>query len=277
MAIIIGVWRLAVKRLFLYNKQRPAEEGDLMVEQDPARKLSYWLLKKVNKAVRDYNLIEDGDRIAVAVSGGKDSLSLLRLLQVRQESAQEHYELIAVHVQSDYIPGGEAQRARLESWLADNLLPYAIESISIRPGPGDRQPNCFWCSWNRRKAIFLTAHRLGANKVAFGHHADDIAQTALLNLFYHGRLETMEPRVEFFGGLITVIRPLAYVPEKELARFAQASDFPQEPYCCPTGLDSRRAKIAQLLRVIESDCPGVKDNLARAVSRCRLKPEGHSP
>jgi tRNA 2-thiocytidine biosynthesis protein TtcA len=245
-----------------------------MADQETARKLSYWLLKKVNKAARDYKLIEDGDRIAVAVSGGKDSLSLLRLLQVRRESAREQYELIAVHVQTDYIPGGEAHSARLESWLADNRIPYAIEPISIPPSaPGSEpQPNCFRCSWNRRKAIFLTAHRLGANKVAFGHHADDVAQTTLLNLFYHGRLETMEPRVEFFGGLITVIRPLAYVPEKELLRFARANDFPLEPYCCPNSRSSRRAKMAQLLRAIEADCPRVKVNLARAVSRCRSAP-----
>lgn len=236
-----------------------------MADQERAAKLGFWLLKKVNKAIRDHDLIEDGDRIAVAVSGGKDSLSLLQLLRLRRESAREHYELIAVHVQSGYIPGAEAHRARLESWLADNLVPYSIE-----PAPDEAEGSgCFRCSWNRRKAIFLAAQRLGANKVAFGHHADDIAQTALLNLFYHGRLETMEPKVELFDGAITIIRPLAYVPEKDLVRFAGASDFPPAPGCCPRGQGSRRALVARLLREVEADYPRAKLSLAHAVSLCR--------
>jgi len=129
------------------------------------------------------------------------------------------------------------------------------------------EPSCFWCAWNRRKGLFQTAHELGCNKVAFGHHADDVAQTTLLNLFYQGRLETMEPKVEFFEGVITVIRPLVYVPEKEIVRFAQAAGFPLQGVACPHAVTSRRTKMARLLRQIETECPQVKVNLFRAVRR----------
>jgi len=121
----------------------------------------------------------------------------------------------------------------------------------------------------RRKALFLAADRLGCNKMAFGHHSDDVAQTTLLNLFYHGRLETTEPRVTFFGGKITVIRPLLYVPEKELFRFARACEFPVGGAPCPQGANSARTKMQNLLRTLEKDCPQVKANLFRATQQHR--------
>jgi tRNA 2-thiocytidine biosynthesis protein TtcA len=101
--------------------------------------------------------------------------------------------------------------------------------------------------------------------MAFGHHADDVAQTTLLNLLHHGRLEMMEPRVSFFGGKIIVIRPLVYVPEKELVRFARSCGFPMDAPPCPRSLTSTRTKMKDLLRTIEKDCPQVKINLFRAV------------
>jgi len=225
------------------------------------------LIKKINKANRDFDLIADGDRIAVAVSGGKDSLTLLELLHRRRRSVREDYALVPVHVISDWRCTDQDQRAWLEQYFQSLGLEYAFPEITIMgDGEGDqREPDCFWCAWNRRKALFQTAHALHCNKVAFGHHADDIAQTTLLNLFYQGRLETMEPKVEFFDGVITLIRPLAYVPEKETVRFARAAGFPLEQTTCPNALTSQRARMAQLLRQIEADCPQVKVNLFRAV------------
>lgn len=232
-----------------------------------ADKLAYYLLKKVNKAIRDYQMIKDGDRVAVAVSGGGDSLSLLRLLQVRQRSVPERYELIAVHVLDDGV-----RDANLEAWFQAAGVETAFESMNVSPDEPRPLP-CFRCTWYRRKALFLAADRLGCNKVAFGHHADDVAETTLLNLFYHGRLETMEPRVEFFGGRFTVIRPLIYVPKKELTRFAQASDFPAPPSPCPNSRTSKRARMAELLREIERDNPRVKTFLWRAVQRYKKQSE----
>jgi tRNA 2-thiocytidine biosynthesis protein TtcA len=233
----------------------------------PERPLAERLLRKVNKAVREYDLIRDGDRIVVAVSGGGDSLSLLQLLQMRQRSVPEKVDLVAVHVYDD---AGTDERLRmgLEAWFQTNEVEYAFEPLEV-PEDEPRPLSCFRCAWHRRKALFLTADQLNCTKVAFGHHADDVAETALLNLFYSGRLESMEARVEFFGGRITVIRPLFYVPKEELARFAQASGFPSPPPHCPNSLTSRRARVQAILQDLESDHRGARSNLLRALRRAK--------
>lgn len=233
-------------------------------------RLAFYLLKKINKALRHYSMIEDGDRIVVAVSGGKDSLSLLKLLQLRKRTDSQKYDLVAVHVQSDYRCAGCAHRETLERIFEEYGIQFAFEQIrvTVTEDGTRRAPTCFWCSWNRRKALFLTAQRLGCNKVAFGHHADDVAQTTLLNLFYHGRLETMEPKVVFFDGKITVIRPLVYVPEREVIRFAKANNFPSQLCRCPNSFTSKRTRMKEVLRTVEKECPKVKINLSKAIENC---------
>jgi tRNA 2-thiocytidine biosynthesis protein TtcA len=232
-------------------------------------KRAFFLLKKVNKGIRDYDLIEDGDRIAVAVSGGKDSLSLLKLLNVRRRAVRERYDLVAVHATSSLSCGASLARPQLEEFLREEGVEYSFEDPSLADREDKRAElaDCFSCSWKRRKTLFLAAHRLGCNKLAFGHHADDVAHTTLMNLFFHGRLETMEPRVSFFGGKIIVIRPLIYVPEKELARFARTCGLPVSGAQCPMGMTSKRARMAAVLRAVERDCPQAKVNLFRAVRK----------
>jgi len=236
-------------------------------ERALTERLGYSLLKKVNKAVHEHGLIEDGDRIVVAVSGGSDSLSLLRLLQMRQRSVPEKVDLIAVHVYDDAGPD-ERLRINLEAWFQASGVECAFELLEV-PAEEPRPLPCFRCAWHRRKALFLTADRLNCNKVAFGHHADDVAETALLNLFYSGCLESMGPRVEFFGDKITVIRPLVYVPKEELTRFAQASGFPPPPPRCPNSLTSRRARMQAILQELERDHQGTRSNVLRALRRAQ--------
>jgi tRNA(Ile)-lysidine synthase TilS/MesJ len=238
------------------------------VEAVPEHPLSKKLLKRVNKASYEYDLIEDGDRIVVAISGGGDSLSLLQLLQMRQRSVPEKHGLIAVHVYDD-IGADERLCTDLETWFQDSGVEYAFEPLGV-PADEPRPLTCFRCAWYRRKALFLAADRLNCNKVAFGHHADDVAETALLNLFYSGRLESMEPRVEFFDGKITAIRPLVYVPKKDLTRFAQVSGFPPPPPRCPNSLTSRRTRMQVILGELEKDHPEVRSNLRRALRRARI-------
>jgi tRNA 2-thiocytidine biosynthesis protein TtcA len=238
-----------------------------------ADRLSFYLLKKVNKAIREHRLIEEGDRVAVAVSGGKDSLGLLRLLRDRQRSARERYELVALHVLDEAQRGQSGCPAELEEWLQHEVGEYHLLDMDISEDE-PRPLNCFRCSWHRRKALFRAAHRLGCPKLALAHHADDAAQTALLNLFYHGRLETIEPRVSFFGGQVIVIRPLIRVPEKEMMRFARASAFPVCSGCCPREDESRRERMKELMREVERDMPRARINLLRAVDRCRVAERG---
>ncbi len=231
-------------------------------------RLAYYMLKKVNKAGRTYDLLADGDRIAVAVSGGKDSNTLLDLLHRRR--GVERCHLVAVHV----LTGGEAcpvtvDLAELERWLRElgvEYVPVPMESATGQPRREGQSP-CFHCAWRRRKALFLAARRLGCNKVALGHNADDVAQTTLLNLVYHGRLETMAARVDFFDGEITVIRPLYFVPEKEIVRYVRAGGVPVMAGPCPVASRSRRAAMVRILRLLEQQNPRVKIALLRAVER----------
>jgi tRNA 2-thiocytidine biosynthesis protein TtcA len=238
-----------------------------MSEQE-VDKRTYYLLKDVNKAIRDYAMIADGDRIAVAVSGGKDSLSLVHLLQARQSLVQEMYEIIPIHVQKDEstcIDGQPADPAPLLAHLERlDLDPVAVEMEppSGKPRRANQSP-CFHCAWRRRKAIFQAADRAGCNKVAFGHHTDDLAQTTLLNVFFHGRAETMEPRVSFFDGRFIVVRPLAYVREKEIARFAESAHLPTLDDPCVGSTDSQRELMQAFIKQVANVNPKVRINLLR--------------
>lgn len=186
-----------------------------------ANRQAFFLIKKVNKAVRHYKMIDDGDKIAVAVSGGQDSLSLLRLLQLRQDLVQESYGLVAIHILGNTNgPGVCPEHPPLVGWLASNGVEYVIEPVEL-PEDEPLPLNCHRCTWNRRKTIFKIAHRLGCNKIAFGHHFDDAVETSLLNLFHQGRLETMEPSAPYFKGVFKLIRPLIYIKKRDLTRFAR--------------------------------------------------------
>lgn len=226
-------------------------------------RLAFYLLKSVNKAIHDYHMLTNGDRVAVGVSGGKDSLALLDLLRLRQRSSVEKYELVAVHVVLHTPDGascaGTATRAALEARWAAEGQECAFETVQV-----EEQPDCFRCSYLRRRALFVAAQRLGCHRLALGHHADDAAQTTLLNLAFHGRVETLCPRREFFGGQFVLIRPLIYVPEKELVRYARAWALPVQSNACPRVRTSRRALVKGILHELEREDPRVRINLFRA-------------
>jgi tRNA 2-thiocytidine biosynthesis protein TtcA len=228
-------------------------------------RIASFLLKSLRKANRVYGLIEDGDRIAVGVSGGKDSQTLLRLLVSWQTCAPIHYDLIAVHLSADWLQEGVTQARPELQPLFDSLgVRHTVRPILL-PSDEPHPLNCFRCSWNRRKTLFTIAQELGCNKVALGHHADDIAETALLNLFFHGRLESMAPRVVMFQGLITLIRPMALIEEKDIVYYARAAGFWHQSTCCPYGDRSRRAEMKNVLRTVKRVAPHAQRNLFRAV------------
>jgi tRNA 2-thiocytidine biosynthesis protein TtcA len=236
---------------------------------EPAEKAArrgHFLLKTVNRTIREYEMVQDGDRVAVAVSGGKDSLSLLTLLNLRQRRIPQRYDLVAVHVRGDARGPDCPPHPALAGWLQAQGYAFVVEPIDLPPD--EALPlSCQRCAWNRRKTIFQVADRLGCNVVAYAHHADDLAQTTLLNLFYGGRLETMAPSADYFDGHFRLIRPLALVPEKELAYFSRACDFPAPPPACPRSDDSHRALMAQVLRLFHKDAHKVRMNLVRAALR----------
>ena len=232
----------------------------------PLTKTGNYISTRIGRAIADYKLIEDKDRILVGVSGGKDSLALLYLLNERKKWAPVGYELVAMHVETDY-DCSSANRKRLKKFFEKCGVKYHFEKIKIRDG---KRPNsCFWCSWNRRKALFFAADRFRCNKVALGHHRDDIIETLLLNIFYHGEFAAMNPRQELFKGKVTIIRPLCHVEEPATRRFAKEMRFPVDTAACPAAEASRRRMMKRFISEAEKGCGHVKTNIFRSISRVK--------
>jgi len=232
-----------------------------------------FLLKSVNRAVRDFDLIAGGDRIAVGVSGGKDSRTLIDLL-ARGVDIPGDYEVVAVHIDGTGV-GLPDQTARLEPWFRELGVEYLIRPLEI-PEQEPLPMDCFRCSWNRRKALFFAADELGCSKVAFGHHADDAAVTTLMSMMYKGQVETLAPRLEFFRGRFLMVRPLIYLSEAEIQRYARACGwtFPAE-LACPREGSARRVQIERFLATFpKRERDQIRANLWRVGRRSHQTQDG---
>ncbi len=229
------------------------------------------MLKSVNRAVREFELIADGDRIAVGVSGGKDSRVLLDML-LRGVDIPGKYTVVAVHIDGT-AAGLPNLVPTLEPWFRELGVQYDIAPLLV----ADDEPlpmDCFRCALNRRKALFGAAERLGCNKVALGHHADDAAVTTLMSLMVKGVLETLEPRRRYFNGHLTLIRPLIYTPEKDITRYARAQGwtFPPE-LTCPRAQTNRRRHFEQFLATFkDKEQAQIRANLWRLSQRTERIP-----
>jgi tRNA 2-thiocytidine biosynthesis protein TtcA len=228
--------------------------------------IEFYISKRVGKAIIDYGMLCAGDKIAVAVSGGKDSLTLLRLLLDRKQFVPIPYTLCAVHIDLGY-PRSCAKK--LERYFKKLKVAYRIVKVDALKKTKRKDITCFWCSWNRRKALFETAAKIGATKVALGHHKDDIIETTLLNLFFQGEFSTMVPKQKLFGGKITLIRPLAYVEEYMIKRFAREEKIPHETCLCPNSATSNRTRVAKMIQELKRVCPEVKTNIFRSLKRVK--------
>jgi len=228
--------------------------------------IEFCISKHAGKAIADYEMIANGDKIAVAVSGGKDSLTLLNMLNQRRKFVPIKYELLAVHVDMGY-PCHHPKI--LAEYFKKIGIAYHIEKIDILKGKSRKDISCFWCSWNRRKALFEVTKRFNCTKLALGHHKDDIIETILLNMFYNGEISGMNPKQELFKGAITIIRPLAYVDEDLIVELAKQLEFPHHKCSCPNSLTSKRTKITKIIKKLKKDCPDIKTNIFRSIKRIR--------
>ena len=223
--------------------------------------------RAAGKAIGDFNLIAAGDRIAVGVSGGKDSLALMLVLEELRKRAPIRYELIGVTIDPAF-PGFPA--AAIGAFLASRGLAFHIEKTDIaavleaklRPGSSP----CSFCARLRRGILYTTAERLGCNKVALGHHLDDFIETLLLNQFFSGTLAAMSPRMLADNGRQTVIRPFFTVEEQEISRLVQEEGVPVFENPCPARVeDQKRPRIKKLIEELRGEIPYLKESLLHAL------------
>lgn len=226
------------------------------------------LKRAVGRAVADFGLIEEGDRIMVGVSGGKDSYTLLHLLERLRQRAPVRFELMAVTVDSGY-PGfrtdliGAHLRASGVPFHIEPTEHYRIIEAKRRPGSS----YCSFCARLKRGTLYGLAERFGCNKLALGHHLDDFVETLLLNQFFVGSLKAMAPRMLADNGRTTVIRPLVYVQEDEIIVHVREQGFPTVSCSCPGAgvADLRRQRMKGLLKELQQEIPFIRQSLLAAL------------
>lgn len=236
--------------------------------QHEANKRVKRLRRLTGSAIADYRMIEDGDHVMVALSGGKDSYTLLELLIRLREAAPVDFRITAVNLDQGQ-PGYD--REVLPAYLKSRAVDYEVVkqdnySVVQRVIP-EGKPGCSLCSRLRRGALYSAAARIGADKIALGHHRDDIIETLFLNLFFGGTLKTMPPKLKSDDGRHILIRPLAYVKEEDISAFAAQMEFPVIS-CgfCVKYENKQRGIIKQMMRDWERKHPGRVENIFRAMS-----------
>jgi tRNA 2-thiocytidine biosynthesis protein TtcA len=233
-----------------------------------ANKLSKRLHREVGRAIADFGMIEAGDKVMVCLSGGKDSYALLDILLSLRERAPVAFDLVAVNLDQKQ-PGFPAHV--LPEYLAARGVPFHIENQDtygiVKKLVPEGQTMCSLCSRLRRGILYRVAGELGATKIALGHHRDDMVVTLLMNMFFGGRMKGMPPKLVSDDGRHVVIRPLAYVAETDLERWAAHRQFPIIPCTlCGSQENLQRVQVKKMLREWERQYPGRSDNMLRAMA-----------
>jgi tRNA 2-thiocytidine biosynthesis protein TtcA len=230
-------------------------------------KLEKRLCRQMGQAIIDFNMVEEGDKVMVCMSGGKDSYAMLDILLKLKARAPIHFDIVAVNL--DQKQPGFPEHV-LPEYLAKTGVPFHIEnqdtySIVKRVIP-EGKTTCGLCSRLRRGILYRVADELGATKIALGHHRDDMLQTFFLNMFFAGKLKSMPPKLVSDDGKHIVIRPLAYVAEKDLIRWAEHRQFPIIPCTlCGSQENLQRKQVAEMLREWEKKTPGRSENMFTAL------------
>ena len=232
-----------------------------------ANKLEKRLCRQVGQAIGDFNMIEKGDRVMVCMSGGKDSYGLLDILMKLRQRAPVPFELVAVNL--DQKQPGFPEEV-LPAWLTQAGVPFHIEAQDtysiVKAKIPEGKTTCSLCSRLRRGILYSVARRLGCNKIALGHHRDDILATLFLNMFYGGKLKAMPPKLVSDNGEHIVIRPLAYVKEKDLIKYAELKQFPIIPCnLCGSQPNLQRQVIGDMMRDWDKRFPGRIESMFSAL------------
>ena len=251
----------------MVNPMTTAEKPAQIKIEHENHKLEKRLCRQVGEAIVDYNMIEEGDKVMVCMSGGKDSYAMLDILLKMQARAPIAFELIAVNLDQKQ-PGFPADV--LPKYLTQLGVKFRIETQDTYSIVKEKVPEgktmCSLCSRLRRGILYRVAGELGCNKIALGHHRDDILQTFFLNMFFGGKLKSMPPKLVSDGGDHMVIRPLAYVAEKDLVRWAAYRQFPIIPCTlCGSQDGLQRQVVGEMLREWEKKFPGRIENMFAAL------------
>ena len=228
------------------------------------------LTKRFHKACADYGLIADGDHILIGLSGGKDSLALVELLGKRAQIHVPSFKVTAVHVrvkERDY----HSDLSYLEDFCSRVRVPLIVKDTEIGEAKGKDKDPCFLCSWYRRKVLFDVAQELGCNKIALGHHKDDLVETLLMNLVFQGSIGTIPPLLQMEKMPIQMIRPLCLIEEKDIAEYAERSGYEKQVKLCPLEKVSSRADMKGLIKQLEKLNPNVRDSIFGAMENIKAE------
>ncbi|MBP5318342.1 MAG: tRNA 2-thiocytidine biosynthesis protein TtcA [Paludibacteraceae bacterium] len=233
-------------------------------------KLLHRIHSRAGKAMKDYGLIQDGDRILIGLSGGKDSLALVEVLASRARIFKPKFEVTAVHVSMSNVPY-QADTDYLQRYCASWGVGFEHRVGSFDPDTDPQRGPCFLCAWNRRKILFEAARDLHCNKIALGHHQDDILETLLMNLCFQGAFSTMPPLLETDKLDVDIIRPLCLVREHELRAMAQIRQYPKQIKNCPYETVSNRHNIRAILQEMERLNPEAAASLWGAMTNIQTR------
>ena len=256
-------------------------------EEIALEKLRARLTKKFHKACADYGLIADGDHILIGLSGGKDSLALVEFLGKRAQVYVPRFQVTAVHIrvkERDY----HSDLSYLEDFCARVRVPFVVRdteiarrassledaasgySLEVKGKETKAKHPCFLCSWYRRKALLDVAKELGCNKIALGHHKDDLIETLLMNLIFQGSVSTIPPLLQMEKMPLQMIRPLCLIEEKDIATYAEMSRYEKQLKLCPLEKVSSRAQVKGLLSQLEELNPNVRDSIWGAMENIKV-------
>lgn len=252
-----------------YTPEPAHADEPLIAKKDKTQfnKLQKKLRREVGRAIMDFNMIEEGDKVMVCLSGGKDSYTMLDILRNLQHDAPVHFELVAVNL--DQKQPGFPEHV-LPEYLTREGVPFHIieeDTYSVvKSIIPEGKTTCSLCSRLRRGNLYTFAESIGATKIALGHHRDDIMETLFLNMFYGGKMKAMPPKLRSDNGKHVVIRPLAYCREKDIARFAEAKGFPIIPCnLCGSQENLQRAAIKKMLQEWDRKFPGRLETIFSAM------------